>query len=125
MHDIDDYIRRAGMDVPEDRGQDAVPRQDTGSVESIVSVDLRAAGISTIVWGTGYRYDFSWIRVPVFGEVGYPLHRRGVTSAPGLYFLGLPWLHKRKSGLLFGVGDDAAYLAATISAARPARVASA
>jgi putative flavoprotein involved in K+ transport len=55
------------------------------------------------------------VRLPVFDQTGFPLHRRGVTAAPGLYFLGLPWLHTRKSGLLFGVGEDAAFLAATIT----------
>ena len=60
--------------------------------------------------------DFGWVGVPVFDQDGYPIQRRGVTAYPGLYFLGLPWLHTLKSGLFFGVGEDAAHIAADIAA---------
>ena len=65
----------------------------------------------------GYRvhFDFSLVKLPVTDGDGYPIQKRGVTEFDGLYFLGMPWLHSRKSGILFGVGDDAAYLAAHIA----------
>lgn len=68
-------------------------------------------GINTIIWATGYSFDFSWVKFSIFDEFGYPVQQRGVTPQPGLYFLGLHWLHTIKSGLLAGVGDDAAYVA--------------
>ena len=68
-----------------------------------------------MVWATGYRYDFSWIDFPVRDEMGYPVTDRGATAIPGLYFIGLNWMVKRKSGLLYGVGDDARHVAAHIA----------
>ena len=68
------------------------------------------------MWATGYAFDFSLVKLPVVDSDGYPIQKRGVTRYPGLYFLGLPWLYSRRSGILFGVGDDAAYLAAHIAA---------
>src|SRR5215469_314745 len=79
--------------------------------EVLTELDLHAAGISTIVWATGYNFDFSMVKLLVVDADGYPVQKRGVTAYSGLYFLGLPWLHSRKSGILFGVGDDAAHVA--------------
>ena len=66
---------------------------------------------ASVVWATGFRSDFGWIEAPVLGARGVPVHRRGVTSTPGLYFLGLSWLHTRGSALLGWVGRDAEYIA--------------
>ncbi|HEX6556832.1 MAG TPA: NAD(P)-binding domain-containing protein [Ktedonobacteraceae bacterium] len=116
---IDDYVRRTGMDVPAE-SMTAYPMSIwMPPAEPIEDVDLYAAGISTVIWATGFQLDFSWVHVPVFDETGAPVHRRGITSAPGLYFLGLPWLYKEKSALLFGIGEDAAFLAAAIAASDP------
>jgi putative flavoprotein involved in K+ transport len=68
-----------------------------------------------VLWANGFRPDFSWIDLPLFDEQGWPVQQRGVTDVPGLYFVGLHWLHKRKSSLLFGVGEDAAHIAAYIA----------
>ncbi|OWY59029.1 hypothetical protein B7486_76785, partial [cyanobacterium TDX16] len=81
----------------------------------ITELDLDLAGISTIVWAAGYSFDYSYIHFPIFDEFGYPVQQRGVTSQPGLYFVGLQWLHTGKSSLLLGVGEDAAYIAAQIA----------
>ena len=83
--------------------------------EELDTLNLEAAGIKTVIWATGYKFDFSFVKLPVTDEDGYPVQTRGVTEYEGLYFLGIPWLHSRKSGILFGVGDDAAYLAAHIA----------
>ena len=115
MHTIDDFILRTGVDVPaESQAKDAVPIW-VPPAEPILEVDLYAAGISTIIWATGFQLDFGWVHVPVFDEAGAPIHQRGVTSSSGLYFLGLPWLYKEKSALLFGIGEDAAFLASAIA----------
>ncbi len=75
-------------------------------------LDLDEAGISTIIWTTGYRLDYRWIDLPIFDEQGFPAQRRGVADVAGLFFLGLLWQHTQASATLFGVGLDARYLAA-------------
>jgi putative flavoprotein involved in K+ transport len=115
-HAIDDYVLRTGMAVPEESMIDDPTSKWVPPAEPIPEVDLYAAGISTVIWATGFRLDFGWVHVPVFDAAGAPLHQRGVTSSPGLYFLGLPWLYKEKSALLFGIGEDAAFLASAIAA---------
>jgi putative flavoprotein involved in K+ transport len=75
-------------------------------------IDLGAAGISTVVWATGFRLDFSrWIHLPVFDDTGFPMHQRGVTDIPGLYFLGLSWLHRLRSPFIRGAEEDARHIA--------------
>jgi putative flavoprotein involved in K+ transport len=69
-----------------------------------------------VIWSTGYRPDYSWIKLPVFGDDGLPRHRRGVTDVPGLYFLGLTWQHTRGSALIGWVKDDAEFIAEHIAA---------
>jgi putative flavoprotein involved in K+ transport len=76
---------------------------------------LRAAGITSLVWATGFRPDFGWIRPPIAAQDAFPEHRRGVTSQPSLYVLGLPWLHKWKSATLLGAGEDAQFIAEQIT----------
>ena len=86
---------------------------------SPATLDLRTAGITSVVWATGYRTDFGWVGLDVFGPDGRPRHTRGATSVPGAYFLGLPLLHKVKSSFLSGVGEDAAWIAEHIDSHRP------
>jgi putative flavoprotein involved in K+ transport len=80
-------------------------------VEEVDSLDLPREDIHTIIWATGYAYDFGWVKIPLFDERGRPIQQRGVTPVPGLYFLGLHWMHTFKSGLFSGVGADAEFLA--------------
>lgn len=77
----------------------------------LAQLALADAGISSIIWATGYAVDFGWIDIPVFDAAGEPIHRSGITEVPGLYFLGLQWLSRMNSSFMSGVGDDAAYLA--------------
>jgi putative flavoprotein involved in K+ transport len=109
---INDYIAQMGLDAPAE-----VVRQLRYGYkrEELDTLDLEAAGIKTVIWAIGYNFDFSLVKLPVVDGDGYPIQKRGVTEYRGLYFLGMPWLHSRKSGILFGVGDDAAYLAAHIA----------
>ena len=87
-------------------------------VDPVRRLDSRAEGISSVIWATGYTFDFSWIYLPVLGTQGEPRHRYGVAEVPGLYFLGLPWLSKMNSSFLSGVADDATRLADHIRTAR-------
>jgi putative flavoprotein involved in K+ transport len=81
-----------------------------------LSVDLWDRGIRAVLWATGYRPDYSWLAVPVLDRKGHLRHEGGVVDAPGLYVLGLPFLRRRKSSLIDGVGDDARDLAAHLVA---------
>ena len=110
---IDTYIEESGLDVPEE----TLPELKDGyEVEVISELDLKSAGITSVIWATGFKFDFSMVKLPVFDEDGYPVQKRGVTEYPGLYFIGLPFLHNLKSGILAGVGDDAAHVASAIAA---------
>jgi putative flavoprotein involved in K+ transport len=104
---FDAYIAAAGIDAPPD---DRVPPSDSTVPPTSTELDLAAAGIGSVVWATGYELDFSWVDLPLFDEWGYPWHTRGVTTHPGLYAVGLPWLHSVGSSVLAGVGADAAHV---------------
>jgi len=112
---IDDYIAREGIDAPpmEDDAADE-PDDALAEARGETELDLAAAGISTVVWCTGFTADFSWVDAPLSADTGHPVHERGVSPLPGLYYLGFPWLHKRKSGIIHGVEEDAAYIAQRI-----------
>lgn len=108
----DAYVARAGLDLPEDpEARLTLPDPPAFAQPPIRQLDLHANGIATVVWATGYAPDFGWIDAPVFDARGAPVHRRGVTEVPGLYFLGLAYLSKFGSSFLQGVGDDADRLA--------------
>jgi putative flavoprotein involved in K+ transport len=77
--------------------------------------DGTALSPRTVIWATGFAFDHSWIRVPVFDDAGALVHERGITSAPGLYFVGLPWQHTRGSALLGWVEHDARHIAEALS----------
>ncbi len=110
---IDDYINQSGLAAPE---ENVLQLRDGYQSKVIRELEVRSAGISAVIWAMGYAFDFSLVKLPVVDNDGYPIQKRGVTGYPGLYFLGLPWLHTQKSGHLVGVGEDAAYLASEIAA---------
>lgn len=112
---IDEYIKKIGMEVEANSTLVETPSNSATSTKPILTLDLQSAGISTIIWASGYKLDFSWVQIPVFDDMGYPVHRRGITAFSGLYFLGLHWLYKTKSALLYGVGEDAAFIASAIA----------
>jgi putative flavoprotein involved in K+ transport len=109
---IDSWIQQQGIEAPQEAPYtpcwEPSPGDDPG-------LDLEATPLAAVIWCTGYSSDFRWIDVPVFDGCGQPAHDRGVTQSPGLYFLGLPWLHTWGSGRFCGVADDAEHLAALIS----------
>jgi putative flavoprotein involved in K+ transport len=113
---MDAHVKHHGLKMPDDPTARAVLPDPHCLAEPISRLDLRAAGIGAVVWATGYGFNFGWIDIPVLNTRGEPLHRRGVTDVPGMYFLGLQWLSRLNSSLLSGVGDDAALLADHIAA---------
>lgn len=109
---IDQYIELHRLDVPSEKLPEL---RDGFNTPEITNLDLHASGITIIIWALGYNFDFSMVKLPVLDLFGFPVQNRGVTGYPGLTFMGLPWLHKYKSGHLFGMGEDAEYIASVIS----------
>ncbi len=113
---VDAYLESAGLEPPPlEADPDDEPDPEAACASSIHRLDLREAQVGTIIWATGFTGDLSWIHLPVFDPDGMPIHRRGVSPVPGLYFLGFPWLSKRKSGIIYGIEDDARYIAGVLA----------
>jgi putative flavoprotein involved in K+ transport len=112
---IDDLIAQQGLEAPHEDWPDDLLMSEDHSYEVPTELDLADAGITTVIWAMGYRPDLEWVGLPFLDTDGYPIHRRGVTRVPGLYIIGLDWLHTARSGLFTGVGEDAAYLAVQIA----------
>jgi putative flavoprotein involved in K+ transport len=109
---IDQYIERNAIDAP----RETLPNlQDGYAVASIDSLDLQAEHIQTVIWAMGYTADYNLIQFPVSDADGFPLQHGGASDHPGLYFVGTHWLTKRKSAILFGVSEDAEYVAGRIA----------
>jgi putative flavoprotein involved in K+ transport len=118
LHEADAYVARNGLDLPEEpdaRNLGPVPACVT---DPVLELGLASAGVSSILWATGFAVDYGWLQVDAFDERGRPKHRRGVSSEPGVYFLGLPWLSRRGSSFIWGVWHDAKHLADHIATQR-------
>ena len=108
---IDEYISNNAIDAPP--AADYAPAwQPSYEPRELTLAD---AGITSVVWGTGYRSEFGWVEAPAFDGAGEPVQRRGVTPVAGLYFLGLPWLHTWGSGRFAAVGADAEHVVCHIA----------
>ena len=103
---IDDYIAESGTVAP----QNDLPTFDWQPAPESSVIDLKQAGITSVIYATGFHYDFNWVDLPIFDERGYPRYERGVTELPGLYFVGLHWQYTSGSGLFYQVGRDAKYV---------------
>jgi putative flavoprotein involved in K+ transport len=114
---VDDHVRRTELDAAPAE-TDAGLKKKPLPAKGPSTLNLRGEGISTVIWATGYAVDFAWVELPICDAQGAPLHKDGVTKQPGIYFLGLPWLRKRKSSFLGGVGEDAKLIADRIAGAR-------
>jgi putative flavoprotein involved in K+ transport len=118
LDEADAYIARNNLDLPEEP-QARVFGPDPDCVTNpIGELDLAEAGITSIIWAVGFAYDYGWLQVDAFDENGKPQHQRGVSSEPGVYFLGLPWLSRRGSSFIWGVWHDAKFLADQIAIQR-------
>jgi putative flavoprotein involved in K+ transport len=116
---VDQHIGALGLAAPIGTAEEMLgePPREGLNYPVIRELDLCAQGISTVILATGFDFDFSWIDFPVFDRYGYPITYRGSTTIPGLHFTGLNWMHKRKSGIIYGVAEDAGYLAERIGEA--------
>jgi putative flavoprotein involved in K+ transport len=110
---VDEYVSKTGLTCPEEISSPRAVAEPDEVLRPILELDLKAAGVSSIVWATGFRSDFEWVKLPIFDDGGEPVHHRGVSNIPGIYFLGIKWLYKRKSHFMANAGpaEDAAYLA--------------
>ncbi len=102
---VDEYVEATRLDVPAPE-----PDEPDAPIRPRSELDLRGEGVDTILWANGFRPDHSWIEGVQTDEQGWPVHERGVSPLPGLFFVGLHWLSKRKSSLFLGVGEDAAHV---------------
>lgn len=114
----DAYVEKNGLDLPEEPEARRIDANPDCVTDPILQLNLAEAGITAIVWATGFAVDFGWLKADTFDARGIPLHERGVSKVPGLYFLGLPWLSRRASPFIWGVWHDAEYLAGHIAARR-------
>ncbi|MDD2047833.1 flavin-containing monooxygenase [Pseudomonas putida] len=107
----DAYIAANGLDLPQEpEARIMLPDPECIS-NPILELDLAKAGITTIIWATGYSVDYNWLQVDAFKADGKPQHQRGVSSEAGIYFVGLPWLARRGSAFIWGVWHDARHIA--------------
>ena len=113
---VNEYVTKVGLDVSEEQESEVSPNIRNEISTPVSHLNLKDAGVNAIVWASGFRYEFDWVNLPIFDDGGEPVHRRGLTQLPGIYFLGLRWLYKRKSAFLVRAGpaEDAAYLAEQI-----------
>lgn len=114
----DAYIERNGLDLPEEPQARVIGADPQCVTHPLHELDLAQAGITTIIWATGFTQDYDWLKVDAFDENGRPVQRRGVSAEPGVYFLGLPWLSRRGSSFIWGVWHDAKYVADHIQTQR-------
>ena len=115
LDEADAYIVRNGLDFPEEPEAREVGADPQCVTDPILTLNIQEAGITSIIWATGFTLDYSWLQVDAFDEQGKPKHQRGVSAEPGVYFLGLPWQSRRGSSFIWGVWHDARYLADQIS----------
>jgi putative flavoprotein involved in K+ transport len=118
LDEADDYVTRNGLDLPEEPQARILGPDPDCMTNPIRELDLAASGITSIVWATGFAFDYGWLQVAAFDDAGKPKHQRGISSEPGVYFLGLPWQSRRGSSFIWGVWHDAKYLADQIAIQR-------
>ncbi|MBC6441768.1 MAG: NAD(P)-binding domain-containing protein [Rhodobacteraceae bacterium] len=118
LDEADAYAAAYGLDLPAQPEARVFPPDPPSLINPVRALDLAAAGITTVLWATGYAPDFNWLRVNAFDSNGHPAHQRGVSTEPGVYFLGLPWLSRRGSSFIWGVWHDAKYIADQIAIRR-------
>jgi putative flavoprotein involved in K+ transport len=118
LDEADAFVARNGLDLPAEPEARLIEPDPACVTEPLLELDLAEAGVTAIVWATGYAVDYGWLKAPVFDDQRRPNHQRGVTAERGVYFLGLPWLSRRGSSFIWGVWHDAKYLADHIATQR-------
>lgn len=121
LDEADAHVARNGLDLPEEPEAKVIPPDPPCVTDPIRALNLSEAGITSIIWATGYSVDYSWLPFNTFDAKGRPKHKRGISSEPGIYFLGLPWQTRRGSSFIWGVWHDAKLLADHIATQRKYR----
>ena len=111
----DTLIGSSPRELKKRYGVELKPRVVDADGHTVRFEDGSELEVSAVIWATGYRPDYSWIKLPIFDKDGGVRHRRGVTDVPGLYFLGLTWQYTRGSALIGWVKDDAEFIAGRIA----------
>jgi len=118
LDEADAYIARNGFNFPEEPEARILESAPQCVIDPVLELNLVEGGVNSIIWATGFSQNFSWLKVEAFDDAGKPKHQRGVSTEPGIYFLGLPWQSRRGSTFIWGVWHDAKYLADHISIQR-------
>ncbi len=118
LEEADSWCRRTGTDLPEEPAAKIIGPDPACVADPILALDLKDAGVTSIIWATGFALDYGWLKADTFDAGGKPLHQRGVSREPGVYFLGLPWQSRRGSSFIWGVWHDAKYIADQIAIQR-------
>jgi putative flavoprotein involved in K+ transport len=111
LDEADAYVARSGLDLSEEPEARELGPLPAAALDPVRELDLLGAGVTSVVWATGFTSDYTWLQADAFDENGKPDHRRGVSSEPGVYFLGLPWQSRRGSTFIWGVWHDARHVA--------------
>jgi len=113
---VDEYIARRALDAHETEPDPADEPADARMFSAPTELDLADRGIRSVIFSTGFRADYSWLRLPVFGADGSIAHNEGRTAVNGVWFVGLLWMRMRQSGIILGALDDSAHIAAQVAA---------
>jgi putative flavoprotein involved in K+ transport len=114
---IDAYIQKSDLQAPPaEEDIDDRPDETAACASSVTSLNLKESNITSIIWTTGFTGDFTYLKLPVFNDNGMLKYSDGISDIEGLYFLGLPWLRKRKSGIILGIIEDARFIAEKLMA---------
>jgi putative flavoprotein involved in K+ transport len=116
LDEADAYAAKNNLDFPEEPEARVIGPDPECMTSPLRSLDLAQAGVTSIIWATGFALDFGWMKLDAFDDKGRPAHDKGVSVVPGLYFLGLAWLSRRASPFIWGVWHDAAHIAGHIAA---------
>jgi putative flavoprotein involved in K+ transport len=118
LDEADDHVARNGLDLPEEPQARIFGSDPECLTHPLSDLELAAAGVTSVIWATGFVSDYSWLPAGALDETGRPRHHRGVSAEPGIYFLGLPWQSRRGSSFIWGVWHDARYVASQIAIQR-------
>ncbi|MGH2491850.1 MAG: flavin-containing monooxygenase [Candidatus Limnocylindria bacterium] len=117
---VDEYLARRGIEAPPSDPDPADESAEPAAFRAPSELDLADRGVRCVIFSTGFRADYSWLRLPVFGADGSITHREGRAPVDGVWFVGLLWMRMRRSGIILGALDDSAHVAAQVAARRDA-----
>lgn len=106
---VDTFIENYAINTSTNHQADHADKQDSEPTITYYT-QIPLTNIKTVIWATGYKGNFDWVKLPIVDSNQKPIHSEGICTLPGIYFLGLPWLRKKKSGIVFGVTEDAEYI---------------